>query len=147
MLKIAPPFLWILCVILILAVSQIFSSGIVTPFFVKLLGASLFLGGIWLGFATVRKFIRLNTEVHTFRDASTLSTDGLFRFSRNPVYLGQTLALIGLALALGSPLSLIFAAVFCAACNFHYIPFEEKNLDRIFESKYRDYKRKVRRWI
>lgn len=147
MFRIVPPIIWIACVLLILVIDQIVPGSQSLPFFARAFGIAMCMVGIGMGFNTVQKFIRLNTEVHTFRPASTLSTNGLFRFSRNPVYLGQTLALAGLSVFLGSPASLIAALLFWSACHFHYIPFEEKNLERVFADEYLEYKKMVRRWI
>lgn len=85
--------------------------------------------------------------VHTDYVPEQLVTSGIFRFTRNPTYLGMTAALIGEAVFLGSVVTFIIPILFFAAINLINIPLEEKNLERRFDKKYLDYKKKVRRWI
>lgn len=90
---------------------------------------------------------KARTTNHPFGEAAVLVTDGPYRFTRNPVYLGMTTLLIGVALVLGSvavlPLPFIFAKIMDAG----YIPPEEESLKRLFGEEYRRYQDSVRRWI
>ena len=76
-----------------------------------------------------------------------LVTSGFFKFSRNPTYLGMTLALFGEAIFLGSLVTFILPILFFVLINKTNIPVEEKNLEKKFGKKYLNYKKKVRRWI
>ena len=74
-------------------------------------------------------------------------TEGPFRFSRNPMYLGMLLIILGAAVKAGFAEGFAFAFVFFLVANFWYIPFEEKNMEDMFGDTFEDYKKTVRRWI
>ena len=76
-----------------------------------------------------------------------LINTGLFRFSRNPTYLGMTITLLGEAIFLGSLITFIIPILFVILINNFNINFEEKILENKFGTKYLEYKKKVRRWI
>lgn len=147
MFKVVPPIVWISCLVLALAIDWVFPINFEFLRMFFWLGVLLLILGMGSAIIVVRTFIRLKTEVHTFRKPSTLSTDGLFRFSRNPIYLGQTLALIGASILTANPVTFLSPLLFWSFCNFNCIPFEERGLEQIFGQDYRDYKLRVRRWI
>lgn len=103
--------------------------------------------GIGITIRVSRKFESMNTEIHTFKKPKKLATNGLFKYSRNPIYLGFLIALISIFVLLGNLISLIGVIIFFISANSWYIPFEEKQLEREFGKKYNDYKSKIRRWI
>jgi protein-S-isoprenylcysteine O-methyltransferase Ste14 len=73
--------------------------------------------------------------------------EGPFAFGRNPMYLGITAALSGLALALGAPFVALAAAAFAGTVAAVHVPHEEAALRRAFGGWYSDYAARVRRWI
>jgi len=75
-----------------------------------------------------------------------LFTHGLFRYSRNPNYLGMVVTLLGVSLILGSLISYIFPIIFFFLLYFTIFE-EEKELEKKYGKKYLNYKKKVRRWI
>lgn len=75
------------------------------------------------------------------------AAEGPFRFSRNPVYLGFALALLGAWLDLGSAASLAPALGFWALANWLWIPREEREMAERFGEDYDAYRARVRRWI
>lgn len=75
-----------------------------------------------------------------------LKVTGLYRFSRNPIFLGVAIAQIGFFLALPSCFTLICLGVGLIALN-RQILSEERHLEETFKGQYRDYTRMVRRWI
>lgn len=79
--------------------------------------------------------------------ASKLVTCGVYRYSRNPMYLGLLLLLTGWAVFLGSMVALIFPPLFVWVITTHQIRWEEQALEKMFGEEYLDYKRKVRAWL
>ncbi len=79
-------------------------------------------------------------------DAGSLHTGGIYRYSRNPQYLGLGLAATGVALASRSTFAALLAAGVWAAYR-RWIPNEERHLARAFGGSYRDYRARVRRWL
>lgn len=114
---------------------------------------SWYLGWLWLaaGLAlfvwTLWTFYRHRTTVNPYGRASTLCTDGPFRFSRNPIYLGDWLILIGASLLFNTLWPLAFAPMIWVMLRFGVIRHEEVHLEALFGDAYRAYKKRVRRWI
>lgn len=92
-------------------------------------------------------FIKAKTGLLPFSDASKLVTDGLYRFSRNPMYLGMVLFLLGMAVLLGSVGAFLPVIIFAWIIDHQFIRNEEIFLQEIFGDKYQAYVKKVRRWI
>lgn len=110
-------------------------------------GIVFILIGLYTVFSTSRLIKNLDTEIHTFKNPRLLITTNLFAFSRNPIYLGFTSLLLGIAICLGSLSPFLLAVNFFCLANFWYIPFEEKKMESTFGDKYNNYKKKVRRWL
>lgn len=111
------------------------------------LGWLLIVAGLLLMFWTMWTFYRHRTTVNPYKAASTLCTSGPFRFSRNPIYLGDWLVLGGVALLIHSLWPLAFAPLIWAMLRYGVIRHEEVHLEEKFGDAYRSYKTRVRRWI
>lgn len=96
---------------------------------------------------TLWTFARHRTTVNPYRAASTLCTEGPFRFSRNPIYLGDWLLLAGVALLLETAWPLLFAPLIWVVLRYGVIRHEEAHLEARFGDSYRAYKARVRRWL
>jgi protein-S-isoprenylcysteine O-methyltransferase Ste14 len=72
---------------------------------------------------------------------------GLYRYVRNPMYVGVLLAILGWALHFASPVLLLYAAAVALAFHGFVVAYEEPTLRRIFGADYRDYAARVPRWI
>jgi protein-S-isoprenylcysteine O-methyltransferase Ste14 len=96
------------------------------------------------GFSAFRK---AGTSVRPGDEPSELVLSGPFRITRNPMYLGLELVLIGVFFLAKSPFFLIPPIVFFLLINFVQIPFEEKLMTEHFGETYREYQRRVRRWL
>lgn len=92
-------------------------------------------------------FRRVGTNIHTFRPPDFLLRRGLFRVSRNPMYLGFVVALVGVALALGSLWSAIIVPLYALLVDRWYVAYEERALTARFGAEYAAYRREVRRWL
>ena len=79
--------------------------------------------------------------------ASSLVRAGAYRFSRNPMYLGLLLLLVGWAAGLASAVALLGPVVFAAYITRFQIKPEERALAALFGADYADYQRSVRRWL
>ncbi len=112
-------------------------------------------GFIIMGFAfftdlsSLFQFFRYRTTpnpMHPDR-VSALVTEGAYRYSRNPMYLGLLILLCGWATYLGSVSPLLLLPLFIFVINNMQIHYEEKILEKKFRMAYRNYKQSVRRWI
>jgi protein-S-isoprenylcysteine O-methyltransferase Ste14 len=116
-----------------------------TPF--NLMGIVPLILGVILNVAADRAFKIARTNVNTFNEPDKLVTHGLFRYSRNPMYLGFVLTLAGAWMLLGSASPILGVVVFFLAAELYYIPFEERLLAKKFGKQFEAYTSKARRWI
>jgi protein-S-isoprenylcysteine O-methyltransferase Ste14 len=72
---------------------------------------------------------------------------GPYRFTRNPIYLGMMLGLVGLAIAFDSPWPLVTLVPFALVIRYGVVAREEAYLERTFGEVYRRYRARVRRWL
>ena len=109
---------------------------------------AVFFAGWILPVWAFRRFRLAGTELDPISEANhTFVTDGPFRLTRNPMYLGLTVATLGMAVWVGAwPMLAAPVAVFLTA-NFVHIPFEEAKMRRQFGAEFDDYVRRVRRWL
>ncbi len=87
------------------------------------------------------------TRPEPWQPASTLVRDGIYRITRNPMYLGMGLVSLGIALAFSSLAASVLALVAAAAIDRWIITREEAYLTRRFGEDYLTYTRHVRRWL
>jgi protein-S-isoprenylcysteine O-methyltransferase Ste14 len=92
-------------------------------------------------------FRKANTTIHPLGKSTFLVTTGLYKYSRDPIYLGMLLVLIGTAILLGTLLPLIILPLFILFITNLHIKQEEDNLERLFGKDYVEYKQRVSRWI
>ena len=106
------------------------------------------IGGIWL-VAGVLAFRRAQTTVNplTPQATSTLVTSGVYRFSRNPMYVGLLFVLAGWGSYLANGLALLVLPLFVASMTRWQIIPEERFMAAKFGAEFDAYKRSVRRWL
>jgi protein-S-isoprenylcysteine O-methyltransferase Ste14 len=142
---IQPPAYFIILVVLSILTYFIMIKIISSPY--NYSGSILILFGIIINLWTDHLFKKAKTEVKYHKIPSKLLTSGPFKISRNPMYLGMLIILLGIAIILGNLITFIFPLIFVAVINNKYLPVEEKNMEKTFGKKYKEYKNKVRRWI
>lgn len=103
--------------------------------------------GLALFFWTLVTFRRHRTTVNPYKAAASLCTEGPFRFSRNPIYVGDWFILAGVSLLLATGWPLVFAPLIWAMLRYGVIRHEEAHLEARFGDAYRDYRSRVRRWL
>ena len=104
---------------------------------------------IFIDFWSLFLFFRAHTSPSPLHPekASHLVTSGIYRYSRNPMYLGLVLLLVSWGIFLGSLVALLLIPLFVFLLTGLQIIPEEKILDEKFGQQYREYKQKVRRWL
>jgi protein-S-isoprenylcysteine O-methyltransferase Ste14 len=121
-----------------------FESALLAP-----VAGVLLIVGLLLMFVAVASFVAAKTTVNPLRPsrASSLVTTGIFRISRNPIYLGDLLVLAALAVWLGNLVNVVLLFPFVWYINrFQIIP-EERVLEKLFGASYVAYCSRVRRWL
>ncbi len=145
-----PPILYVAAI----AASVVLSWLYPLPWIGQPLSGMLLVAGLALGLAAIamvvqaiRTLHRASTTVRVDRPAEHLVLTGPFAMTRNPIYLGNALLMIGVGLAAGMLWFIILAIVAAFLTQKLAIEREEKHLDLRFGKKYRDYRKRVRRWI
>ena len=148
-LKIPPPIyaisialiMWLLS--LYLPVAQLVTS----PW--NKLGIGLMLVAGFLDFTSLYLFFKKRTTPNPMKPQFTtgLVTNGLYKISRNPMYLGLLIILFGFAIYLGNLTAFLMLPAFYFVITEMQIKPEEQMLEEKFGEEYLDYKRKVRRWL
>jgi len=110
------------------------------------IAAVLSAAGTALAFPALLGFRSASTHVEPWKPATTLVTDGIFAWLRNPMYVGLTLFLIALSLALASDWMLVMTIGFVLVIHFGVVKREERYLEAKFGDAYRAYKARVPRY-
>jgi protein-S-isoprenylcysteine O-methyltransferase Ste14 len=110
-------------------------------------GMVLFIIGLVIGVAGLQGLRASGTNISTDLPATALVVDGIYSWSRNPLYLATTLAYVGLAIAAGSAWAIMLLIPLLVVINIGVIFREERYLERKFGDAYRAYKSRVRRWL
>ena len=145
--KIPPPILALIMIALIYLSSLFIET---TTFNYQ---GSLSILFLILGFACLlpsfKLFAKFKTTITPLKpsNSTALVTEGLYRYSRNPMYLGLLLITIASTIWFGTWLGIIINIVFIFLINFLQIIPEEEALLEIFCEEYEEYKKSVRRWI
>jgi protein-S-isoprenylcysteine O-methyltransferase Ste14 len=113
------------------------------------IGVLLVAVGIGVALAGVGEFRRAATTVNPFSPEASahLVTGGVYRYSRNPMYLGMLLGLAGWAVALAHLTAPLWLMLYAAYMNRFQIAPEERALAERFGPVFADYRRRVRRWL
>jgi protein-S-isoprenylcysteine O-methyltransferase Ste14 len=142
-----PPLIYALGLGLGFALEAVLPGGTLPAALRWPVGAVLLLGGIALQSSFIAWFRRAGTPVAPYNPTKALVTDGPYRISRNPAYLGFALIYIGIAVLADAPWVLVPLPVVLVVMQLGVIAREERYLERLFGEEYRDFKARTRRWI
>jgi len=145
--RILPPVWFAACLLAAVALHFFLPILDYATLWLRIAGVAVLLFGIYMSASASGAFNRAGTPVVPFERSTVLLTDGWYRFTRNPMYLGMTLALLGSGVALGSVGALLPLPVFVVLIETLFIRGEEVFLEEIFGQQFRDFRARVRRWI
>lgn len=112
-----------------------------------LIGLSLIGFGFLLAFNSISRFIKAKTGVVPFSKSTALITEGFYKYTRNPMYVGMNSFLLGLLIILNNPINFIFLVIFFFIVRNLFVIKEEVQMLETFGEEYLAYKNKVRRWL
>ena len=115
--------------------------------FGSVIGGALALLGLAIMLGAALQLLAGRTTVIPGRDPSRMMTGGLYRFSRNPIYLADAILLAGLFVYWGALIALPLVALFMLLISKRFIADEETRLERLFGEEWQAYKSRTRRWI
>jgi protein-S-isoprenylcysteine O-methyltransferase Ste14 len=145
--KILPPTIFWISLVLSIGLHFILpiKKFITAPY--NYIGILPICAGVFLNLWTDRLFKNKHTTVKPFEKSSYLIEEGPFVFSRNPMYLGMTMILLGTSITLGSVIPFIITVVFHFVISLSFILPEEQSLEETFGQDFIEYKKRVRRWL
>ena len=145
--QILPPTYFLISLIVMIILHFVFPliKIITSPY--NYFGVLLIVVGLLFNICPSNFFKKVNTTIKPFEESTYLVTEGLFKYSRHPMYLGMCAILMGVAIILGSVVAFLFPIIFVILMEIMFIPYKEKNLEEAFGGEYFDYKKKVRRWV
>lgn len=144
--KLLPPHYFLLSLVLMLGLSLPPQPAMLADPW-PWLGVLPVVFGVWLAAQGSRLFSRAGTNIVPFTESTTLVTEGVFRWSRNPMYSGMVLALAGTAVLLNSWLPWLVVIGFVLIIRNHFIRHEEQLMEQTFGEAYLSYRTSVRRWL
>jgi protein-S-isoprenylcysteine O-methyltransferase Ste14 len=146
-IRIPAPTLTIIHIIMAVLLGWLAPLPIPAPIFMRWLGLGLAALGFVLGVLALIEFRRGRTTADPRKPTQKFVTSGIYRYTRNPIYLGFVFMLIGLPLDMGIYWGIILVWPLITFMNNLIIKHEEAYLEKKFEEQYVDYKSRVRRWL
>ena len=145
--KIPPPIIALVMIAIIYLSSLIIEP--ITFNYQTLISILVVVIGLACAIPSFRLFAKYKTTISPFTpsETSALVTDGMYRYSRNPMYLGLVFLTIAATIFFGTWLGVVIVVAFIFLLNFLQIIPEEEALLDIFGEEYVEYQKKVRRWI
>jgi len=145
--KIPPPIVTLffgLCIYLSRSYFPEFSNSVL-----NLLSIISFVVGIFVFAAAVSSFKKQKTTVNpiSIENASSLVVSGIFKYSRNPMYLGMSFVLLSLTFKFNVIGGLFLTGIFMLFITIFQIKPEEVAMEKLFDQEWKDYIKNVRRWL
>ena len=147
MKKVLPPIYFLGAIVLAVLLHFLIPLHQILAFPWRLLGLAPLVTGIVLNLLADQTFKKHDSTVKPFEESNALVTNGVFGVTRNPMYLGMALILLGIALLLGSVTPFAVVVLFVALFDRMFISPEERMLADTFRDQFRQYRERVRRWI
>ena len=145
--KFLPPRYFVFSLLALIALHFLLPLKKIIPAPYSYLGSLLIIFGAVLNLWADQQFKKRKTTVKPYQAPTAMETTGPFCLSRHPMYLGMTAILLGAAVICGTAVTFIFPVLFVVLMELMFIPFEELNMAAVFGREYKEYKKKVRRWI
>lgn len=145
-----PPIIYLLAIAIAIVLTLLYPLPWITEPISDLLFAAgwlAILGVVAIEVSAIRALRRGNTTIRPDKASDHLVMDGPFSFTRNPIYFGNTLLMIGIGMVSSSLWFIALALIAAFATQKLAIEREERHLQSRFGKKYLDYTKRVRRWI
>jgi protein-S-isoprenylcysteine O-methyltransferase Ste14 len=147
MKRIMPPTFFLGAIILAAILHFLLPGRRIFFFPWRWLGLFPLIVGIILNLLADQLFKNHNTAVKPFEEPKAMIIDGVFGISRNPMYLGMILIMLGIAVILGSVAPFAVAFILAVLFDRVFIAAEERILEDTFGDRFRQYRQQVRKWL
>ena len=145
--RLYPPVWFVANLGLLLALRHCVPTPAGLPEICALIGRAMIWAGAALSLTAIISFRVHRTSVLPFRTPDVLMRSGVYRWSRNPIYLGEAIILAGACLKFGHMLPWVVLPIFIFGANLGFIAWEESTLRQKFGTVFDDYCRQTRRWL
>ena len=142
-----PPIWLVFGLIAIFALNEFYPGPRFASEVAQVAGGVFIIIGLLLLVLAGGLFKKAGTDLVPFRNVSALVTSGIYRYTRNPMYLGMLSVLLGCVITVGSALALCIPVLFLIIIEVRFIRPEEAMLRELFPADYPSYCDRVRRWI
>jgi len=142
-----PPIVALLYIIVVILLGRFVQIPFAVPGVVQNVGLALTFIGFLLGVGAFIEFRKANTTLDPHGSVNAVVTNGVYRVTRNPIYLGFLCMVIGLPLNFGYYWGVLLAPFFVITMNRLVIEREEAYLEKKFKEQYTGYRSRVRRWL
>jgi len=142
-----PPIVTLMFIVIAYFLGRFVSVPFSAPPFLRYVGLGLTFVGFLLGIGAFYEFRKSRTTLDPHASVKQLVTSGIYRFTRNPIYLGFLLMVIGLPLNSGLYWGILMAPLYIMMMTRLVIEREEAYLEKKFKGVYTSYKSSVRRWL
>jgi protein-S-isoprenylcysteine O-methyltransferase Ste14 len=145
--SILPPHWFLIALGVELALNRWLPVVVWVPGPLRALGGGVVVAGVCLTLWAFSLFRRARTGIKPFSESTSLVVAGPYRFTRNPMYLGLTVTLLGSAVIMGALTPFVAPILFAVVITTRFIRFEEVQMERTFGNSYLGWKKRVRRWL
>jgi protein-S-isoprenylcysteine O-methyltransferase Ste14 len=145
--RVHPPVLMAIHLAAALLLGWLVPLPLPVPGFAYVAGSIVVILGLLVAFGALRQMIQAHTSPDPHAPTTSVVTTGIYRFTRNPIYVGYLCVLIGIPLIFGNYWGLVLSPLQVILFNRLIIQHEEAYLFGKFGQEYLDYKTRVRRWI
>jgi len=142
-----PPIVALMFIVIAYFLGRFVPVPFTAPLVLRYVGLALTFVGFLLGIGAFIEFRKAKTTLDPHGSVKQLVTSGIYRFTRNPIYLGFLLMVIGLPLNSGLYWGVLMAPFYMMTMTRLVIEREEVYLERKFKNVYTNYKSRVRRWL
>lgn len=145
--NIHPPIITLAYIGLAILMGWLLPISLPASSFIQICGFGIIIVGLVLGVSAFAEFRKAHTTLDPHGSVKALVTEGIYRITRNPIYLGFLLMVIGFPLNSGYYSGLVVSPFFMVTMNRLVIEKEEVYLEKKFQEEYTGYKSRVRRWL
>ncbi len=145
--NIHPPFVALFYIVVTMVLQRFVPVSFTVPVYLRNVGLGLTFIGFMIGVGAFIEFRKARTTLDPHGSVKALVTGGIYRFTRNPIYLGFFLMVVGFPLSSGSFWGFVAAPFYATTMSRLVIEKEEAYLEKKFKEQYTGYRLRVRRWI
>ena len=142
-----PPGYLLISLVLMIVTHWLAPGVVIVPGPVRMFGVVFVVLGVLLNIAAKQAMKKAQTPVSPFAKTTSLITWGVHSWTRNPMYLGLVLLLLGVSVLMGNLLPMIITLFLALIMHNRFVRMEEKKLADQFKEKWDEYRKLTRRWL